>query len=457
MKEPDYYQFFFTPIDILSTLILLSAVVVWTHFRSNSIAGQGEARLYRWNVFHKLFFSFVFAVYYIAVFKGGDTYSYWQAMDALENLMFYNFGDFWEVITNEPTMERLHGYFSYRTGYPPRFIYIEEESFFVAKVILIFRLITFDSYLATTFLLAFMMANASWKIYVLARETGVFRRELLIIFVLFLPSVAFWSSGISKDTIVYISIMNMICYLNRLMRSAFKLENWLMFALFTFLIYNTRPFILYAMLIPLALMYAVGLINKIKDFALLRIAIKGLAILAVIGAGVYVFNSNLEEILLSNHSLEEAITVQQDFQNNTQIYGGDSGKRYSLGEVDFTSIYGLVKAVPASIIAGIYRPFLWEAVSPSLIFNGVESMVLIFMTLWFFISRPLVRIEAISRHELLMFSLGFVLIIAFMAGFTSILFGVLVRIRAPLLPFLGLLLSIDWKLYLEKRARTVST
>lgn len=457
MKELDYADFFFTPINILSTLVFLSGIIIWTHFKSNSLEGTGEARIYRWNVFHKLFFSFVFAVYYIAVFKGGDTYSYWESMGALKKLMFYNFRDFWEVVTNEPTMERLHGFFNYQTGYPPRFIYMEEESFFVAKVILILRLITFDSYLATTFLLAFLMGNASWKVYTLARDVGIFNRWLLMIFTLFLPSVAFWASGISKDTIIYISIANMIYYLNRSLRSAFNIKSWLLLLFYTFLIYNIRPFILYAMLVPLTLMYLVGLVNKIKDFVLLRVAIKGVAVVCATGVVAYVLNSSIGEMLIANQSLEEAIVVQQDFQNNTQIYGGDDGKRYSLGEVDYTSLTGLMKAVPASIIAGLYRPFLWEAFSPSLIFNGFESMFFIFMTVWFFVSKPFLRMEAISKHELLVFSLGFILIIAFMAGFTSILFGVLVRIRAPLLPFFGLLLSIDWKLYLQKRQAVGTT
>ena len=41
------------------------------------------------------------------------------------------------------------------------------------------------------------------------------------------------------------------------------------------------------------------------------------------------------------------------------------------------------------------------------------------------------------------FSFFFILIFGFITGFSSIIFGVLVRLRAPLLPFLALLLVID--------------
>ena len=48
----------------------------------------------------------------------------------------------------------------------------------------------------------------------------------------------------------------------------------------------------------------------------------------------------------------------------------------------------------------------------------------------------------IQSHELLLFAISFVLIMAFVTGLTSGLFGVLVRLRAPLLPFAIILLSL---------------
>jgi hypothetical protein len=53
------------------------------------------------------------------------------------------------------------------------------------------------------------------------------------------------------------------------------------------------------------------------------------------------------------------------------------------------------------------------------------------------------KINKIRKEEILVFALIFSLFIAFMAGFTSILFGVLVRIRAPLLPFIFLVLTTN--------------
>jgi hypothetical protein len=436
-------------------LFFLFVVLIWTSFKSNSIKNQIDVRLYRINVYHKLLFSSVFGVFYLAIFKGGDTHSYWETAKALKNLMLYDFGDFWEVITTEPTRERMYGLFNHYTGYPLRYIYIEEESFFIAIIISFFRLITLDSYFATTFLISFIMANASWKLYQIAKEIGIFNKWLLPLFTLYLPSVAFWASGISKDAVVFIAILYMIYYLSHILKNGMfsvNLKYWLLIFLSGWFVYQARPFILVAMVAPLCLMYGLGLINKIKSFAILRFFIKSLLLAIVFGSFIYAITTvDLSKTLASNDSFSEALIIQQDFENNTKTYGDDDDKRYSLGEIDYESPIGIIKAIPTSIIAGIYRPFIWEALKPSLFFNGIESILLIFLTFWFFMVKPMSRIEAISNNELLLFAFGFVIVIAFMAGFTSIIFGVLVRIRAPLLPFFGLLLSIDWKLYLKKK------
>ncbi|MGB1452812.1 MAG: hypothetical protein ACPG7H_04470, partial [Crocinitomicaceae bacterium] len=82
------------------------------------------------------------------------------------------------------------------------------------------------------------------------------------------------------------------------------------------------------------------------------------------------------------------------------------------------------------------------SISPTLIINGIESLVLMFLTVRFFVSgNPFQKIKQIRKEEILVFAFIFSLFIAFMAGFTSVLFGVLVRIRAPLLPFFFLVLT----------------
>lgn len=454
MKELDLSTYFLNPINVFSTIFFLVVVIVWAQFKSNGLKDGFDKRLYLLNVYHKLFFALIFALFYLSpsLGRGGDTYSYWVSAGALKNLMYYNFDNFWEVITNDPTLERLYGLFNYETGYPFRYIYMEEESFFVAKVISVFRIFTFDNYFATTFIIAFISANASWNLYKVAKGMEIFDKWLMPVFVLLLPSVAFWASGISKDTIVLVAIFILIHQLSFLLlrtEPVRYIKRIVIIVICMFFIYKTRPFILYAMSLPLLLMYLTNIINKIKNFGMLKTFVKVVVYGIFIGLFSFVLTSiSADQLLQSSDSFSQAMIVQQDFTQNV-VYGEEEGKRYSLGEVEFSPM-GILKAVPQSILAGIYRPYIWEALSPSLFFNGLESMLIIFLTIRFFLINFSAKVRIIRKNELLIFAVGFVLFIAFMAGFTSILFGVLVRIRAPLLPFLGLLLTIDWKAYLLK-------
>jgi hypothetical protein len=118
--------------------------------------------------------------------------------------------------------------------------------------------------------------------------------------------------------------------------------------------------------------------------------------------------------------------------------------RYDLGITDYSPA-GMVKALPVSIIAGFFRPYIWEALSVSLILNGIESVMLFYFTFRFIANKNiLIRLKRIVSNEFLVFALYFSIILAYFAGFTSILFGVLVRFKAPVLPFLLLVLTAHY-------------
>lgn len=453
MNGEEFLKLLISPANVLISFLVLLIIIAYTMFNANSIDDLEERRDYKRNVYHKLFFSGLFAVYYIGIFKGGDTYAYFCTMEVLQNLMFSDFEKYLTIVNDPPSMEYYLGYFNFKIGYPPRFIYMEEESFNVAKFLLPFHIITFNSYLGLTFLLAFIMSIANWKIYKIAKASGIFQKTLLKIFVLYLPSVAFWCSGISKDMLVYTSILFCVYYIYSILRlkpSFIKKVQYVVgLLIFSYIIYRTRPFILYPLLVPILLMGVSGIINRIKSFPFLRMVIKGgVYVLMLIGVVIGLSLITANNLLESSESFTEAIIVQQDFKNNTGVYGADDSKRYDLGISDYSPA-GIIRVAPLTILTGIYRPFIWESLSLSLIFNGLESLSYLFMTFWFFFVKFRTRLSAFQTNELLSFAIGFVFVFAFIAGFTSILFGVLVRIRAPLLPFLGMLLSIDYKLYLK--------
>jgi hypothetical protein len=189
-----------------------------------------------------------------------------------------------------------------------------------------------------------------------------------------------------------------------------------------------------AILAPMLMAFGARLTNKYERNFLAKLFLRSFVLFGGIAVFLYFFQSTFAESMVS-----EAQVVQQDFLEN-ETY---TGKRYEITNTD-VSATGLLRAIPESIFYGIYRPFIYESLSPNFILNGFESLVLIFVSLRFvFIGNVFKKIKKVRKKEILVFALIFSLFIAFMAGFTSVLFGVLVRIRAPLLPFIFLVLTAN--------------
>jgi Ca2+/Na+ antiporter len=196
--------------------------------------------------------------------------------------------------------------------------------------------------------------------------------------------------------------------------------------------YRVRSFMILAVLAPLLFAYSARLGRKFgkRSFrrVVMRFAIIGVTVVSIL----FFFQTSI-----ADEYIQEAAVINEDMTNN-KTYGTN---RYDLGITDYSPA-GMALAFPNSVIAGFYRPFIWESLSISLLLNGIESIVLFYFTFRFLVSKNIFqRIKRIRNQEFLVFAFFFALILGYFAGFTSILFGVLVRFKAPLLPFLVITLT----------------
>ena len=283
-------------------------------------------------------------------------------------------------------------------------------------------------------IVAFITTNASMRLYELVRSFGLHKDWHIALAVFFVPSLSFWCGGISKDTVMWISVCYFLHHTYQLISLDKKssILNWLGVLLFLYVMWQVRSFMVVTALAPLLFAYGSRLRKKFGPGSM-QSRLSSMAILIVVVTGIFIFLSSS----FSQELLKEAEVINKDMTTN-KTYGSN---RYDLGITDYSTT-GMIKAVPASIVAGIYRPFIWESLSISLFLNGIESMILIFFTFRFIFSKGIKqRIAMIRENEFLIYALVFALILAYFAGFTSILFGVLVRFKAPVLPFLLLIFT----------------
>jgi len=427
-------------IDVLLGLLVILIIIIIGNSKRSKLGDAPHAIYYMRNIYFKLLFASVFGAIYIYYYGGADTTAYWRGAEKLNNLLWQSPTDYFAEMISEPIAENIVLRFNSTTGYPPIWIYADDGSFFVSKILSVFMIFCGQSYLVLTLVMGYVTAIASWKVFELVRSYKITTDWFAALSILFIPSVGFWCAGISKDTIVLVSVFYLLHHLFGIANKTVKSRgrSLLLVLLFGWILYSTRSFMLFTVAAPIALALSTRLAKQYKESAVLKNILRFFILFIGFG-GFLIFLRYQGEVFAktTNEYLTEAAIQQDDFANN-KSYGD---KRYDLEITDY-SPFGMLKVAPRAILTAFYRPGIWEARSPLLLISGLETTLFIYLTLIFIFKGNLARkIRVIRNNELLIFSILFALILGFFAGFTSGLFGVLVRFKAPLLPFLLIVLT----------------
>jgi len=128
--------------------------------------------------------------------------------------------------------------------------------------------------------------------------------------------------------------------------------------------------------------------------------------------------------------IERALITQLDLKSD--YYYGNS---FNIGTID-NSFSGILSVAHKALIAGLFRPFLFESNNTLMFFSGVENTFFLLMTI-----KLLWRVKILGifrfffKNHFLTFSLLFSLFFAFSVGLSTSNFGSLVRYKIPAVPF----------------------
>ena len=383
----------------------------------------------------KIFFALLFAFVYLFILGGGDINAYWDSATVLNKLFLTNPTGYLQELVNTDRILGITYHFNQDTGYPPGWIWREAEAWNAAKILSVFSILTFNSFWATTLVVASVVFFSSWlMVYRIVTHEALNPKAVLFAF-LFFPSVTFWCSGISKDSQVYTLSLLLMYQLFRWLKWDPKrtvLRLLFMVAL-SALLYSLRQFVALAIIAPFFLAIAARFANRWSNRPIILFLFRGFVYISLVLVFFVVANLDRTQTLI-----QEAQITQSDFSVNP-IY---TGAKYEIKQSD-GSILGLVTSLPEAVFIALYRPYITENLGLNFIVNGLESVGLLLFTGLFFINRHLLKnLRLMFKSEFAIYMLTFVLLTAFMAGYTSILFGVLVRIRALALPFFFLLLTL---------------
>ena len=126
---------FFSPLDI--GLSILGAVILFMFIYTKRQRNK-DIDYYKYLIpafLFKILFALINTLFYIIVYEGGgDSIYYFEAALKLNNLFWVNTYGYFQELFQSPEVRNLYKNFNIETGYPPRWIYDEEEGFFISKI-----------------------------------------------------------------------------------------------------------------------------------------------------------------------------------------------------------------------------------------------------------------------------------------------------------------------------------
>jgi hypothetical protein len=420
----------FDALAILAWFFILLSLINSNYSKN---ADKKHYRYYKNGFYIKFFSAIVFSVVYIILYGGGDSTAYWDAAQKMNNLFWESPVKFFsEFFSNDPNRDRFVNFNPAITGMPPRWIYREDEAWFASKIYTLLTFITFKSYFAMTMITSYISFRVSWILYEFVLKYNLFSVRTAAIGVLFIPSTCFWCTGITKDMLIYISVIYLLIQLFTFLKpevfNEFRNLRWGIISVI--IILYVRDFMIITAFGPFFMALGARWSQaQTSSFS------KGLINLSFVVFVLYAMTSFLGSEK-GQEFTQEAQVIQKDLNTNA-TYGSN---RYDLGITDF-STGGMLRSMPISIYTAFYRPYLWEGDSFFVRISALESFIFIMLTFRFIFKGSFFdKFNLIRNNEFLMAALIFSLVLGFFAGFTSGLFGVLVRFKAPLLPFLFLVL-----------------
>lgn len=428
---------------IIEISVTLFWLLIFTFFAHIIYSNKKNDEAYKYYLIHYYWViatSFGFAFVFTQILAG-DTTGYWKGAVALNDLMLKEPSNYlFEIVTTE-NFERVP---KYLLNSDIRFFgrhYIESNSWFVSKVFSFFSFFTFGSYYALTLWIGVFSSWITWRFYLYITKFTQLSNKWITISLLFIPSIGFWCHSVSKDTLVYLGILVSIrSFLGLFLKNERKsIKTWFYLMVSSYILYHTRSFVILSILVGVLVAFTFEFNKSKSQLARFLTRVSGFTIIAV--AFTYYITQSQQFGELSNEALlNNAKIIQQDFVLNS-TYDGD---KYDLGIEDYT-MSGIIQTFPFAVFTALFRPLLWDGVNAMLMVNALETTIILIVSIYLLFkyiqSKEKLKLSNESKI-LILILIGFILTMAFFVGFVSGLYGVLVRMRAPLLPLFLLFVTL---------------
>lgn len=388
-----------------------------------------------------IFFCLIYLLYY----GGGDTTNYFIGVKAVLNVFTDNPVNYFKLLFTSAGSE-LNKFFYDVHSYPPMYMLRDNRTMTVIKVTSIFSMIGLGGYIPTTILVSTFIFGWIWKLYSFLAPRYPNQIKAVNLCILYLPSTIFWGSGIMKDTFVFGATCYTIFGLHQFFIRRERRIITLLTLIFSFyIILMIKAYIMFALLPGLLIFANFERLKSVKSLFIKIIIFPVTFSLIIFSINFLFFDFNeLFGKYSADNLFEEAATQNLDLKRS--VYGSNS---FDIGAFEPTFQGAINKFLPA-VNAAIFRPYLWEIGSPTMILSAIENSFLLLLSFWLIITKPFKLLSSIKSDPFIIFCLLFSVILAFGVGLSTSNFGALVRYKIPFLPFFSFIICYNLNIFQEK-------
>lgn len=189
--------------------------------------------------------------------------------------LFFDIGKIIHESIPKAPMYYLKGFLLIPEGLPPdpNTMWVYPDSFEMVKLLgwyslihlhVLLMYISGGYYNVHVIFIAFVSLMAGLNFYKVFKRIGTIHETNVGLLVFFIPSVAFWCSGMHKDTFVYLGLSVVMLSMTRLIESN-KIQNWATLIFGVLIIFTYRHYLLTVLFVPLTgwILYYTKFFNKI--------------------------------------------------------------------------------------------------------------------------------------------------------------------------------------------------
>jgi hypothetical protein len=287
----------------------------------------------------------------------------------------------------------------------------------------------------TLFIACCAYFGKTWLYNVLRESLPHQMRPRLLVAVLLVPSLVFWSCGILKESFAIIGVGAFCLGIHRFLREA-RLRGLIYLAAGATLIALVKPYILFALVLAGSTwIYAESIYIAQGRQGIIKVRPLYFVVSAVIAfAALAALMRAFPEFSVDN--------LGNDFARYQAIGASEHrGAAYSVGDAQTRSLGGQLLFTPVALTTSLFRPFFFEVRSPVAVAAAVETLVVTLYFLSLCLRTP-GKLRLIMSRPVLAAAVVFTLAFGTAVGLATSNFGTLSRYRMPLMPFYALVLLV---------------